>query len=269
MQTGTRNDSGTFTALPDKTGFTQLIVPLTLRLGLIDNLEGMVGLPISMNTATPAAGSAQSSTGIGNLGLALKYQLMHEAGVPAPILSDGSSDPAYDGSMDLSLALSVNTPTGKTAFDKPDAARLGTDITAWDKMDVGATLLTAKTWGAFKLTTNLGYYYTPEVDGTVPVLNTTVKVNYSDYFAYGLTGEYAMMDNGGLILELMGRNDLDTLKLAGVAAPNSQSYGLYLNPGIQLRPMDNLDLSLTCAVPVAGRNSQDFIRPTLTASYIF
>jgi hypothetical protein len=54
-----------------------------------------------------------------------------------------------------------------------------------------------------------------------------------------------------------------------VASPNSQAYALVLNPGVQLQPMENLNLALTCLVPVVGRNSQDFVRPTLTANYIF
>ncbi|HBN08877.1 MAG TPA: hypothetical protein DD435_09595 [Cyanobacteria bacterium UBA8530] len=264
MQTGNRDDSGNFKAMPAKTGFTQLLVPLTLRLGLMDNLEGMIALPVNMNTTTPAAGSAQSSTGIGNVAVSLKYQLMHQAGIPATILSSGSTDAAYDGSMDLSLAVTTNTPTGKTIYDKLDAAKLGSDVTAWNKMDVGAALLTAKRWGAFKLTSNLGYYYSPEVD-----IEATKKVAFPGYLTYGLTGEYAVMDNAGFMLEIQGGNDLDSRKVAGVAVPQTQYYGLILNPGIQCQPMDNLNLSLTCQVPVAGRNSQDYVRPTLTASYIF
>ncbi|HBN09880.1 MAG TPA: hypothetical protein DD435_14955 [Cyanobacteria bacterium UBA8530] len=264
MQTGNRDDAGNFKALPAKTGFTQLLAPLTLRLGLLDNLEGMIALPLTMNTATPAAGSAQSSTGIGNVAVSLKYQFLHQAGIPAAILANGSTDVAYGDSMDLSVALSAETPTGKTSYDKLDAAKLGTDITSWNKMDVGASLLTAKRWGAFKLTSNLGYYYSPEVD-----IEATKKVAYPGYIAYGLTGEYALMDNGGFMLEVLGANDLDSRKVAGVAVPQTQFYILTLNPGIQCKPTENLHLSLSCAVPVLGRNSQDFVRPTLTASYIF
>ncbi|HBN09882.1 MAG TPA: hypothetical protein DD435_14965 [Cyanobacteria bacterium UBA8530] len=264
MATGSRDDSGNFKALPNKTGYSKLALPLTLRLGLLDNLEGMIGIPLAMKTATPATGSAQSSTGIGNVAVSLKYQFLHQAGIPATILSSGSTDAAYGDSMDLSLALYVDAPTGKTSYDKPDPAKLGTDVTAYNRMDVGAELLTAKRWGAFKLTSNLGYYYTPETD-----YPTTKKVAVPGYLSYALSGEYAVMDNAGFMLELLGGNDLGSTKVAGVAVPQSQYYGIMLSPGVQYQPTENLNLALSCLVSVVGRNNQDSVIPTLTANYLF
>ncbi|HEY9765811.1 MAG TPA: transporter [Chroococcales cyanobacterium] len=230
---GLFTSSGETKSLSSGESYTRISLPIELRFGLIDRLEGNMLLPIQ-NSRFASGMATSNGTGLGDLSLALKYRLSDE-----PILS---------------AFCAGKFPTGKSSAAS-EAAITGTGST-----DLSIGLLMSREAGNIRFTGNLGYTMCLEGTRTIGV-NPPDKRDYPDFLKYGLSGEYPFLDGFEASLEAVGIIGLTPLSHNGFAAAGSEPLQFALTPGLTWNPLANLEISAGYRYPLLGKANDVDLEP--------
>ncbi len=230
---GLFSSSGETKGLSTGESYSRISLPIELRFGLIEGLEGGLLLPIQ-NSRFASGMATSNGTALGDVSLGLKYRLSEEPPVAA--------------------FLSGKFPTGKSR------AASEAELTGTGSTDLSIGLLGSREVGNVTLTGNLGYSMCLEGNRTIGS-NPPDKRDYPDFLKYGLSGEYPFLDVFEASLEMVGLVGLTPLSHDGFAAEGSEPLQLALTPGLTWNPLDSLEISAGYRYPLLGKANDVDLEP--------
>lgn len=220
-----------------------------ITLGLWDNLEGFVVIPVQVNWVTnadepgPHGERAATQGGLGDLNLTLKYRFVEE----------GPKMP------NITALFATDFPTGR--FRNLNPSNLGVDAIGGGAYVFTAGLNMSKYLKPFIFYGNIWYSmqtaYTDDERRVYP----------RDFVTVNLAAEYPLKGKWVALLELT--SFWDAGRLFGHRANTPPGALLSILPGIEYMATEKFSLALGVNVDLAGKNTDAAVTPILSMVYAF